>query len=185
MPRPSRAPVIAAAAGAAAASSGDTQLRYPGRVQPAATPAGSRVPKSPVRRPNPTPESAADAPRAKAPRLETTSKSAGAPSATGGMSDAPQGPPPKGYGPRAVAKRPPPSGGMPDPKRSRRVPDHLVTWWRHNLELSEWGPRYWSYHLRAWIYVNDDGDEYVHVRDLGPVRGIQYAENYAYEAIQI
>ena len=196
VPRPSRAPAMAAAAGAAASS---TQLRYTEQSryeQPAATPAGSGVPKTPPRRRHSTPEAAADAPVAKSPRLETTSKSAGSSSSTGMMPGVPQGqaapkqwpvmgPPPKGYGPRAVPKRPPPAGGTPGPKRSKKAPDYLQTWWRHDLEMSEWGPRYWSYHLRAYIYVNDEGDEYVHIRDLVMVLGITYTENYPWEPKRI
>ena len=65
------------------------------------------------------------------------------------------------------------------------APDHLMTWWRHNLELSEWGARYWSYHLSLWVYVNNEGDEYVHIRDMAMIRGVQYTERYPWEPMRI
>eukprot|EP00959_Pyramimonas_sp_CCMP1952_P432827 9064093-Pyramimonas_sp.AAC.1 len=39
-------------------------------------------------------------------------------------------------------------------------------WWRKNLEESQWGPRYWGYYAKGWIYIADNNDEFVYVRDL-------------------
>ena len=187
MVRPSRAPAVAAASGAAASSS---QLQYAEQARRAtASPKPSTsIPTTPPLRPGSslgarllqeTEDAIAQmAPVAKALRLETTSKAMGSASSTStGM-----GPPPIGYGPR-VPKRPSDDRVGPAAKRSKTAPDQFQTWWRHHLENSDWGVRYWSYYLRCWVYVNDEGDEYVHVRDLPD--GMSGPERFPWEPFRI
>ena len=187
MVRPSHAPAVAAAPGAAASSAQLQHAEQARRARAAPKPSSS-IPRTPPRRRESsqgtgllllTDDEAA--PAAKAPRLDTTSKSMGSASS----SSAGMGPPPIGYGPR-VPKRPADDRAGPAAKRSKAVPSQFKAWWRDHLEASDWGVRYWSYFLRCWIYVNDEGEEYVRIRDLpDDVNGDRLSEHYPWEPLRI
>eukprot|EP00959_Pyramimonas_sp_CCMP1952_P346567 7258776-Pyramimonas_sp.AAC.1 len=53
----------------------------------------------------------------------------------------------------------------PRAQRARTTEDYAARW-RRNVEGSEWGPRYWSYNIKCWMYIAENNDEFVYIRDL-------------------